>query len=160
MPSEAVERLLEQVAAAEPLYHRLVLVVSPSGGGKTTVLRAAGERLGAPLLNVNLSLSEALLDLTERQRALRVPQLLGALVQGQPGEVVLLDNLELLFAEVLQQDPLRLLEGLSRNKTLVAAWGGSLGSGQLTYATPGHPEHRKYPAEGFLSVALPSSTAH
>jgi hypothetical protein len=38
--------------------------------------------------------------------------------------LVLLDNIELLFDVHLKQDPLRLLQGLSRNKTVVATWNG------------------------------------
>jgi hypothetical protein len=58
--------------------------------------------------------------------------------------VVMLDNIELLFAPELEQDPLRLLQRLSRNLTIVAAWPGTVDGGCLTYAEPGHPETRRY----------------
>ncbi|MCL4079017.1 BREX-3 system P-loop-containing protein BrxF [Coriobacteriia bacterium Es71-Z0120] len=48
-------------------------------------------------------------------------------------------------ARALQQDPLRLLQGLPRNKTVVAAWNGTIVDGYLTYAGPSHPEYRRYP---------------
>jgi hypothetical protein len=64
-------------------------------------------------------------DLTERQRALQLPSLLMDIVNDAAGDVVLLDNIEILFDVSLKQDPLRLLQGLSRNKTVVAAWNGS-----------------------------------
>jgi hypothetical protein len=67
-----------------------------------------------------------MLDLTERQRALQLPRLLGEIVGEATGELVLLDNIEILFDVHLKQDPLRLLQGLSRNKTVVAAWNGSI----------------------------------
>jgi hypothetical protein len=38
---------------------------------------------------------------------------------------------------------LRLLQGLSRNKTVVAAWSGSIDAEHLIYAMPGHPEYRR-----------------
>ena len=59
-------------------------------------------------------------------------------------DVVALDNIELLFDPALHQDPLVCLQGLSRNKTLIAAWGGNYVGGVLTYAEPGHPEYRRY----------------
>lgn len=147
-----VEPILARVPEAAGNYHRLVLVVAPPGGGKTKTLREASARLGAPLLNVNLTLSQALLDLSERQRALQVEHLLRDAVRQPPGETIFLDNTELLFAVCLRQDPLRLLQGVSRNKTIVASWSGCVEANQLSYAVPGHPEHRRYPTEGFLAV--------
>jgi hypothetical protein len=59
-------------------------------------------------------------------------------------DTVLLDNTEILFDPVLQQDPLRLLQQVSRNRTIVAAWNGKFEGGTLIYAEPDHPEYRKY----------------
>ena len=67
--------------------------------------------------------------------------------------MVLLDNIEILFDVALKQDPLRLLQNLSRNKTVVVAWNGSASGGQITYATPDHPEYRKYAIGDFLVVS-------
>jgi len=57
-----------------------------------------------------------------------------------PGDVVLLDNLEILFDTGLEVEPLRLLQVSSRNRTVVASWNGSYRDRTLTYAEPGHPE--------------------
>ena len=38
---------------------------------------------------------------------------------------MLLDHLEILFDPALEQDPLRLLQGVSRDRTVVAAWPGT-----------------------------------
>ncbi|MCH7944758.1 MAG: BREX-3 system P-loop-containing protein BrxF [Armatimonadetes bacterium] len=64
----------------------------------------------------------------------------------------LLDNIEILFDVTLEQDPLRLLEGVSRNRTIVAAWNGTLENGYLSYATPDHPEYRRYPRRELVVV--------
>jgi hypothetical protein len=66
--------------------------------------------------------------------------------------VVLLDNIEILFDPSLKQDPLRLLQGLSRNKTIIAAWNGSFVNGYITYAKPDHSEYRRYPAINILII--------
>ena len=44
------------------------------------------------------------------------------MIRAEKSDVVLLDNIELLFAVEFAQDPLRLLQSLSRNVTIVAAW--------------------------------------
>jgi hypothetical protein len=144
MIESLVEQVRAHVEAARPLYHRLVMIVGRPGGGKTTVLLHLAERHGWPYLNVNLELTGRLLELTRRQRALRTPQILADIVNAAGTEVVLLDNIEALFSVALQQDPLRLLQGLSRQRTIVAAWPGRLVGRRLMYAEPGHPEARSY----------------
>ncbi len=116
------------------------------------------DRTGASLVNVSLELSRRMLDLTERQRALQLPLLLRHLVSKSECEMILLDNIEILFDVGLKQDPLRLLQGLSRNKTVVAAWNGSIDKDHMTYAVPDHPEYRRYPMRDFL-VASPDLPA-
>lgn len=145
-------RIIRKIDEAAELYHRLILLVAPARAGKTAALQDVNERIGAPLLNVNLELSRRMLDLTERQRALQLPRLLSEVVYAAQGNVILLDNVEILFELSLRQDPLRLLQGLSRSKTVVAAWGGSIDHEYLVYATPGHPEYRRYPVRDLLIV--------
>ena len=94
-----------------------------------------------------------MLELTERQRALQLPRLLSEIVNAAQADVILLDNIEVLFDVSLKQDPLRLLQGLSRNKTVVATWNGSVDNEHLVYATPDHPEYKRYPKRDFLAVS-------
>ena len=144
------DKIMRKVKQLDELYHRLMLVVAPSGAGKTTALQDVRDRTGAPLINVNLELSRLMLDLTQRQRALQLPRLLREIVDKDAGKMTLLDNIELLFDVGLKQDPLRLLQGLSRNKTMVVSWNGAIIDGFLTYAEPVHPEFRRYPMHDFV----------
>jgi len=146
------DQIMGKINQAAELYHRLILVIAPSGTGKTNALQEVRERTNAPLININLELSRRMLDLTERQRALQLPRLLGDIVATASGKMVLLDNIEILFDPHLKQDPLRLLQGLSRNKTLITAWNGSFLNGYITYAKPDHPEYRRYPANNILII--------
>ncbi len=150
--------VMQKINDATALYHRLVMLVAPAGAGKTTALRDVHERTGAPLVNVNLELSRRMLDLTGRQRALQLPRLLSEIVEMSDNQLILLDNIEILFDVSLKQDPLRLLQGLSRNKTIVAAWNGSINNEQVIYAAPDHPEFRRYAVHDFLVVS-PEVTA-
>ena len=145
-----IKKRIDEVQA---LYFQLILLVGGAQTGKTAVLQGLAESLSVPLINVNLELSRRMLDLTERQRALLTQKLLSEIVRAAPGELVLLDNIEILFDVHLKQDPLRLLQGLSRNKTVVAAWNGSIVDGHMTYAVPDHPEYRRYPMREFLVVS-------
>jgi ATP/maltotriose-dependent transcriptional regulator MalT len=116
------EQIVSQLDQAVELYHQLILIVAPAGAGKTAALQEVvkAQPVRCRYINVNLELSRGLLDLTERQRPLQVQRLLNDIVRKEGPQIVLLDNLELLFDVSLQQDPLRLLQGLSRNRTIVA----------------------------------------
>jgi hypothetical protein len=81
-----------------------------------------------------------MLELTRIQRSRQVEPLLKKVIAAVPGDVVLLDNLEILFDIALEVTPLRLLQVSSRNRTIVATWNGTYRDGALTYAEPGHPE--------------------
>jgi ABC-type lipoprotein export system ATPase subunit len=148
------EEVIDKINQAHELYHRLVLVVGQSGSGKTSLLQEVSKQTGFRYINLNLELSRALLELTERQRILRLPLLVDETI-GQTGDqVVLIDNLEILFEVSLKQDPLRLLQQISRNRTVVATWNGAIAGGYLTYAATNHPEYRRYPAHDLSVVTL------
>ena len=147
------DQIISKMDEVAELYHRLILVVAPSGGGKTRALQEVAKCTSLPYVNLNLELSRRLLQLTERQRAIQMPRLLAEIVYVTDARAVLLDNTEILFETTLQQNPLALLQGVSRNKVVVAAWNGRLERGHLTYATPDHPEHRRYPARDLVIVS-------
>ena len=154
MVISSVEEVVASMKQAAGLYHRLVLLVGSSGSGKTAVLEEVVKRTNSPRINLNLELSKHLLELPLRQRVLRVRDLIDRIIDEVGGESILLDNIELLFDRTLQQDPLRLLQSISRNRTLVAAWNGTLEDGQLIYATPDHHDYRRYPTHEALIVGL------
>jgi hypothetical protein len=141
-----LERAIEQVTSQ---YYRLVILTGTPASGKTAALQLLAQKLGCQLVNVNLELSKRMLELTRTQRSRQVERLLKEAIAAVPGNVVLLDNLEILFDTALQLQPLRLLQVLNRNRTIVASWNGSFQGGSLTYAEPGHPE--------FLQIKQPEA---
>lgn len=154
LTTNAVDQVREKLSGIQDLYNRLVLLVGRSASGKTTALRALAKADSVPVLNVGVELSRALLDLTERQRVLQFPKMLADAVGGLPAHLTLLDNTELLFDPVLRQDPLRILQGLSRDRTIVATWLGDFDGAVLTYAVPEHPEFRRYAAADLLVIRV------
>jgi hypothetical protein len=148
------EQVIDKIKQARELYHRLVLIVGPSGSGKTPLLQEVSKQTGFRYINLNLELSRALLDLTERQRILRLPLLVDEIIGKPVAQVVLIDNIEIFFEVSLKQDPLRLLQQISRNRTVVATWTGTIAGGYLTYAATNHPEYRRYPAHDLLAVTI------
>lgn len=146
---QSIEGQLPQVAL---LYTRLLVVVGRAGTGKTAALRALARRQGTSPINVSLELSRALLAVDGPSRTLRVMPLLEEIVSQRPAEIVLLDNLELLFEPSLRQNPLRCLQLLARRRAIVATWSGTLDAGDVVYAEPSHHEYQRHRIDGFLVV--------
>jgi predicted ATPase len=140
----SVENVMQAIRQAGDLYYRLVLLAGLQGAGKTALLQALAKQNAYPLVNVNLHLCKRLLELTRNQRTRQVERLFKTVIGSGAGDVMLLDNLEVLFDASLEVMPLRLLLTASRNKTLVASWNGTYKDGTLTYAEPGHPEFTQY----------------
>ena len=162
MPSSLAEQIWTGLDHAGELYHRLILVVGRAGSGKSGAIREVAQRINLSVINVNLALSRSMLDLSDRQRALQVPRLLDETLARTAAEPVLLDPITILFDVALQQDPLRMLQGVARHRIVVAAWSGVVEQGQLLYAEPGHPEFRSYPAQDLWIVTTehPGITVH
>ena len=102
MTGHLSDEVIKNIEHAENLYHRLILVVGPEGSGKTSALQEAAKRIDASLMNINLELSRRLLDLTERQHALQVQRILDQIAAESERDVILLDNVEILFDVALQ----------------------------------------------------------
>jgi predicted ATPase len=147
------EQIRQSLRTAEGLYHRLVLLVGETGSGKTKVLREFAGAIGTEVININLLLSAELLGFSEKQRMLHLPEILDKIV-GKGQVTVVLDNIEILFDQQLQQDPLKLLQLISRNRSVIAAWNGKTEQSRLTYAETGHPEYRQYDAKELLLVRM------
>jgi hypothetical protein len=138
--SDSAAKLLDVIRQAAGQYFRLVILAGAPGAGKTATLKAVARQNRYPYLNVNLELSKRMLELTRTQRSRQVERLLKEVIASAPGDVVLLDDLEILFDPALEVEPLRLLQVSSRNRTVVASWNGTYKDGTLIYAEPGHPE--------------------
>jgi DNA polymerase III delta prime subunit len=136
----AMTQLEEAVSHVASQYYHLIIVAGPPGSGKTTMIQELATAHGCPIINVNLELSKRLLDLTRVQRSRQAEKLLKEIIAGVGGDLVILDNIELLFDTALELEPLRLLQGASRNRTIVSTWNGTFSSNTLMYAEPGHPE--------------------
>lgn len=149
---DRLERLVEEIAA---LHSKLVLLIGAPGSGKTALLHALGKNRGATPLNIGSALGSRLAANPQKQRPLQTNTILRELAdQHAVGELLLLDNIELLFDRTLQLDPLDLLKRHAHARRVVAVWPGELRDGRLIYAEIGHPEHQDYGLEGLVPFAI------
>ena len=148
------EMVIEQIRNAKKRYNQLILTISSYDSKATDFLLDLSKKNQYPYINVNLTLSQALLDYSTKERISKVIPVLEELVSEKEAEAILLDNIEILFEPSLKQDPLRCLEHLSRNQTIVANWPGIYSNGTLAYSELGHPEYKFYSAVDTLIVNL------
>ncbi len=154
---EHLERVVDEVRA---LQSKLVLLIGAPNGGKTALLHSLAQSQGAVPLNVGAELGGRLAGIPQRQRHLQTVTILRELAdQHAAGDLLLLDNVELLFDRSLQLDPLDLLKRHAHAKRVVAVWPGELQgdarAGRLTYADMGHPEHQDYGLAGVVPFEIP-----
>jgi len=149
-----VDSILLRMHESAAQYHRLVLLVGGAESGKTSALQAVHSRTDVPICDVGVTLSAQMLELSETERATRLPRLLAELTNSRCPDGVLVDNIEVLFDPSLLASPLELLKSLSKTRTVVASWPGYIEGHHLIYAKPGHPEHRRYDVDGLPIVEM------
>jgi len=155
--AELIQNLLiRAMDVSEGTYHRLILLVGESGSGKTKALNDLSIEIGVEVINLNLLLSKHLLEMTPRQRSLQLVKIIENTIRGE-GDTIILDNIELLFDNSLKQDPLRLLQMISRNRTIISSWSGKQDRSKLLYAETGHPEYRTYDITDLLIINMDGS---
>ena len=149
---EKLERLVGEIAA---LHSKLILLVGAPRTGKTALLGALAKSRNATPLNIGAALGSRLSAIPQKQRPLEAGSILRELAdQHASGDLLLLDNIELLFDRTLQLDPLDLLKRHAHARRVVAVWPGQLRDGRLIYAEMGHPEHQDYGLEGLVPFAI------
>lgn len=139
-----LEKLNNIIQQAKSKYYKLILLLSPFAETNTKFLKEAGETLNYPYINFSLVLAGKLMDIPAHRRRSQIVNLLPDLVRSYSEDVLFFDHIEILFLPELEVDPLRALQQMSRNKTIVAGWTGEFDGKKLTYAGQGHPEYKRY----------------
>lgn len=139
-----VQQLQRLAQSTKSRHYQLVLVVGTAGAGKTKLLVDLCCTYGYTYVNLGTNLSEKLLPLSQQDVPTKVLPTIEEILNNTGKKTTVLDNTEILFEPTLLQDPLRLLQLVSRWRTVVAAWSGQFVAGRLIYARPGHLEYRSY----------------
>ena len=147
---------LEQLSTEiKALHSKLILLVGTSSSAQTAFLKLFGERIGLVSLNVGLALGKSLAAVPQKQRPLQAWTVLRELAEEHvKGDLLLIDNIELLFDKNLQLNPLDLLKRLAHTRRVIAVWPGTFTDSRLTYAEIGHSEHQDYVVDGFVPFEL------
>lgn len=152
---EMLARLEQLATEISDLHSKLILLVGAPHTGKTALLAAFAEHVGASTLNVGSELGRRLAAIPQKQRHLQAGTELRELADlHAKGDLLLMDNIELLFDTSLQINPLDLLKRHAHSRRVVAVWPGELRAGRLTYADMGHSEYQDYAADGLVALTM------
>jgi hypothetical protein len=146
-----VENILDIVSNMNELYYRLLLLVDMDNDHEA-LAKKLSRMMETRTINLNYELSKELMRQTTRQRKLYLSKSLSKIVPND--NTVILDHIEILFDIELQYDPIRLLESISRNRTVIAFWSGQIKEGRLIYAEQGHPEYRSYDTKDMMIIEI------
>lgn len=143
--------LQRKIADTASLNSKLILLIGPPGNKKTIFLGQLSDCMNAQVLNVGLVLGRDLLALPRTRRHLKVPEIFKSLADAAAcHDLLLVDNIELLFDRTLRVGPLDLLKAQARVRPVVAVWPGELRENRLSYAVSGHPEHQDHSPNGAI----------
>jgi len=149
-----IQQIVETVREGQKSTECLVLLVGRPGSGKSKLLRELSTIRGWHYVNCRTFLTEELLEMVPKVRAQEAPRIITAALEMLKPEVVVLDDMQVLFAPVLQVDPLQLLKHLSRKFSVVAAWPGEYDGTKLVAATSGQPAPKVYDAKGLTIIQI------
>lgn len=152
-----LEQLEQRINEVGALQTKLVLLIGRPGSGKSALIGELAKQHGIRVMNVGAALGRQLAAMSQRQRALHANVVLRDLAdEHAEGDLLLLDNLELLFDRSLKLDPLDLLKRHAHGRRVVAVWPGELREGRLVYAEMGHPEYQDYGLDGLVPFEIES----
>jgi hypothetical protein len=158
-------RLRQLANEVAPLQSKLILLIAPPNSGKTALISALADESNAAVMNLSLELGTRLAKLPQKRRRLQAGSFLRELAEEYArGDLLLIDNIELLFDTSLEINPLDLLKRLAHARRVVAVWPGEHRAGhsesRLVYAAAGHPEHRDYPVDGVVPFFVLAQGEH
>ena len=139
---EAVKR----VAQNRP---KLVLLIGKSGSGKTQTIQELSDHYKAPVFSLGYEISKAMLEGLSNDKIL---EFLREKLGSKP--IILLDNIEVLFAKSLNLNPLALLKRLSTDQVVLTSFPGKVINENLIFAEASSPEYKNYSKYELQDIVL------
>ena len=131
---------------------KTVFLVGPSGSGKTKFLLNLSQKETLPYISLNVELSKKINELTIGDKDWEI--FLSNVINAQTGDIILLDNTELLFTRDLSINPIRLLKSQNRRKVIIMVWNGEYNGTTLTYGNPGDEDYRKFSSNDLDGIEI------
>ena len=141
-----VKERWEQIQGDE---ERILFIVGGPGSGKSLLIRELAEQKGWKYLEAKQLIEEEFLLLPRDERPKLAEDVIRRALTRSDTEVVLLDGINVLFAPILNLEPLDILKTISKTYPIVVGWRGHLEGDQL------YLEHNNNPKHAVVTISQP-----
>ena len=128
---------------AKKSVHQLVLIVGPTGSGKTAMLNDICS-YNFTSVNLGLELSRNLMSISHEKSAIEAEDMALSIIESKNPTRLALDNTEILFEQPMQLNPLTFFKRISQQRLTVATWNGFYEPNKLCYGKNGCPGYREF----------------
>ena len=141
-----VKERWEQIQGDE---ERILFIVGGPGSGKSLLIRELAEQKGWTYLEAKQLIEEEFLLVPRDERPKLAEDVIRRALTRSDTEVVLLDGINVLFAPILNLEPLDILKTISKTYPIVVGWRGHLEGDQL------YLEHNNNPKHAVVTISQP-----
>lgn len=141
-----VKERWEQIQGDE---ERILFIVGGPGSGKSLLIRELAEQKGWKYLEAKQLIEEEFLLVPRDERPKLAEDVIRRALTCSDTEVVLLDGINVLFAPILNLEPLDILKTISKTYPIVVGWRGHLEGDQL------YLEHNNNPKHAVVTISQP-----
>ncbi len=133
--------ILDDLARARREHFRLVWIAGGKSGERSALLRALAEANAVNYVDLGKKMSSLLIDIPAPLRTASVEDCFADCLGMPLDEIVAIDHLEILFEPTLKINPIALIQGASRSRTILASWPGIINGSHLSFGSSDHPEY-------------------
>lgn len=144
-----VQDVRERWAEIQNDDDRILFIVGGPGSGKSAIIRELSEQKGWKYLEAKQLIEEEILLVPRDDRPELAEEVIRRALTRSDTEVVLLDGINVLFAPILNLEPLDILKTISKTYPIVVGWRGHLEGDQL------YLEHNNNPKHAVVTIANP-----
>lgn len=123
---------------------KLLILIGGPGSGKSKIVRDLTYQDGWKFCEARDLFDDEFLEIPRADRPEKAVSLLSAALRRLNARVVMIDNVEFLFAPILNLNPVEMLKELSRECPIIVSWRGSMDGNTLYFEHNGDPKYAKF----------------
>lgn len=120
---------------------RILFIVGGPGSGKSSLIRDLGEQKGWKYIEAKTLIDAEFLEVPREERPKLAEEVMRHALYRNTVEVALLDGINVLFAPILNLEPIELLRDISKHLPIVVGWRGHVEGDTLFLEHNGNPKY-------------------
>ena len=126
---------------------KLLILIGGPGSGKSKLIRELTFQDGWKICEARELFDDEFLEIPRADRPEKAMSLISTAIHRLNARVVMIDNVEFLFATMLNLNPVQMLKDLSKECPIIVSWRGSLEGNTLYFEHNGDPKYAKFTIE-------------